>query len=123
MVIGISAFLLLGNLTDWQTLKLVVAASVLTFLGDVVMAISMEAVAPTKVDIGPGEKNLVTDMPSESATVISGFDTSPQGQVLVRGEIWRAIRATEDSGILSKGTSARVVDRKGLTLIISAKAS
>ena len=57
LVIGIAAFLLLGNLTDWQTLKLMIAVGLLVFAGDLIMAFTMEAVAPTKVHIGPGEKS------------------------------------------------------------------
>jgi membrane protein implicated in regulation of membrane protease activity len=93
------------------------------FLGDLAVALSMEAVAPTKVDIGPGEKTFVRDMPPERATVISGFDTSEHGQVSIRGESWQAVRALDDTGILSKGTAVHVVERRGLTLVVSAKAS
>ena len=119
MVVGISAFLLLGNLTDWQTLKLMIAVGLLVFAGDLIMAFTMEAVAPTKVHIGPGEKVLVTDNPGEDAIVVSGFEDSAQGRVAIRGETWRAIRAPEDTGHLSAGATVRVIDRDGLTLVIS----
>ena len=119
MVVGISAFLLLGNLTDWQTLKLMIAVGLLVFAGDLVMAFTMEAVAPTKVHIGPGEKVLATDKPREDAIVVSGFEDSSLGQVAIRGETWRAVRAPEDAGYLCVGATVRVVDRDGLTLVIS----
>ncbi len=120
---GVTIFLLFAVLTDWSTPKIILVVSILTLIGDLIVALSMEAVAPTKVNIGPGERNTNTDLPSEFATVISGFKNSPQGQVSVRGETWRAIRAPEDSGSLSEGSPVQVVDRNGLTLVISTKAS
>jgi len=123
MIVGVTVFLLFAVLTDWPTLKILLVVSILIFIGDLIVALSMEAVAPTKVNIGPGERKTKTDRPSEFATVISGFKNSPQGQVLVRGESWRAIRAPEDSGSLSEGSPVQIVDRNGLTLVISTKAS
>ena len=75
--------------------------------------------ARSKIDIGPGEKGLVGDRPSETTTVISGFDTSDRGQVSIRGETWQTVRAPDDSGSLPKGTAVQVVERKGLTLVVS----
>ena len=66
-----------------------------------------------------GEKQLVSDLPSEKATVVSGFDSAPDGHVSIRGEIWRASRAQGDSGALTTGMTVYVVDREGLTLIVS----
>ena len=123
VIVGVTVFLLFAVLTDWSTPKIILVVSVLTFIGDLTVALSIEAVAPTKVDIGPGERNTNTDVPSEFATVISGFNNSPQGQVSVRGETWRAIRAPDDSGSLSEGSPVQIVDRNGLTLVISTKAS
>jgi len=118
---GVTVFLLFAVLTDWPTPKIILVVAILTFIGDLIVALSMEAVAPTKVNIGLGERSTNTDLPSELATVISGFKNSPQGQVSVRGETWSAIRAPEDSGSLSEGSAVQVVDRNGLTLVISTK--
>jgi membrane protein implicated in regulation of membrane protease activity len=81
----------------------------------------MEAIAPTKVSIGPGEKHLDSDPASETATIMSGFDSISYGQVSVRGETWRAIRAPDDTGNLTTGMSVNVVDRDGLTLVVSTR--
>ena len=121
VVVGIAAFLLLGNLTDWQTLKLKIAVGLLVFAGDLIMAFAMEAVAPTKVSIGPGEKVLNSDMPTESAIVVAGFGASPEGRVEVRGETWQATCSAEETGSLEKGALVRVIDRKGLTLVVAAR--
>jgi len=118
---GGTAILLTSNFTDWGAMGLVSVAVVSTFLADLAIAASMEAIAPTKVSIGPGEKYLESDLASEKAIIMSGFDSVSHGQVSVRGETWRAIRAPEDTGTLTKGMSVNVVDRDGLTLVVSTR--
>ena len=119
VTVGGTTILFTSNLTDWSVMTLVAVAVVLTFLTDLAIAASMEAIAPTKVSIGPGEKHLDSDLASEKATVMSGFDGTPHGQVSVRGETWRAIRAPDDTGTLTTEMSVDVVDRDGLTLVVS----
>jgi membrane protein implicated in regulation of membrane protease activity len=121
VTVGGTTILLTSSLTDWGVMARVAVAVVSTFLADLAIAASMEAIAPTKVSIGPGEKHLDSDLASEKATVMSGFDSISYGQVLVRGETWRAIRAPGDTGILTTGMSVNVVDRDGLTLVITTK--
>jgi membrane protein implicated in regulation of membrane protease activity len=121
--ISIAAFALLHKLTDWGQPLIVVAAVLIGFVGDIVTALSMQAVAPTKVDIGPGEKSFSADSPSERAVVVSGFDDSGDGKVSIRGETWRAVHLSDISGPLTKGTTVEVVGRTGLTLEIRGKAS
>lgn len=120
VIVGGTTFLLARHFTDLNVLSLVGVAAVSALVADLAIAVAMEAIAPTKVHIGPGEKVLDSELPSEQATIIAGFDFSPHGQVSVRGEIWRAVRAPGDTGVLSKGLVVSVVDRNGLTLVVSA---
>ena len=121
VTVGGTTILFAGHFTDWGVFALVAVAVVSTFLADLAIAASMEAIAPTKVNIGPGEKVLDSDLPSEKATIMSGFDSISHGQVSVRGETWRAIRAPDDNGTLSTGMAVNVVDRNGLTLVVSTR--
>jgi membrane-bound ClpP family serine protease len=119
VVTGTLALLGLLYFTDWSISKVVVASGFFVLLGDLTLALTMEKVAPTKIAVGPGERYFHTDRSSDKAIVLSGFDTSPNGQVSVRGETWRAVRAPGDDGILSKGMAVHVVERDGLTLVIA----
>jgi len=120
VTVGGSLLLLTSLFTDWSLFARLAIAILATALADLTIAASMEAVAPTRVHIGPGEKQLVSDRASEKATIVSGFDAAPHGQVSIRGETWRAVRAPGDTGKLTTGMSVSVVDRDGLTLIVSA---
>jgi membrane protein implicated in regulation of membrane protease activity len=88
-----------------------------SLLGDVVTAVSMEAVAPTRLMIGPGDRRLNDDLPSELALVVSEFDDAGVGQVRIRGETWRA-KSTDSEFRPARGSRVRVVNRDGLTLIV-----
>lgn len=123
VLVGGTTFLLARRFTDFDVLSLVGVAAVSAFVADLAIAVAMEAIAPTRVAIGPGEKALNSELPSERATIITGFDSSPHGQVSVRGETWRAVRAPGDTGVLSTGMVVRVVDRNGLTLVVSARSA
>lgn len=119
VVTGSLAFLALLFLTDWSLPKIVVASGFFVLLGDLTLALAMEKVAPTRIAVGPGERYLHTERSSDKATVLSGFDSSPQGQVSVRGETWQAVRAPGDEGNLAEGMSVQVVERDGLTLVVT----
>lgn len=119
ITVGGTSILLTGLLTDWGVFTILAVAAVATALADLAIAAWMESIAPTRVHIGPGEKRLVSDLPSEKAIVIAGFASEPHGQVLIRGETWRAVRAPGDTGPLAMGMTVSVVDREGLTLIVS----
>ncbi len=121
LTVGGTSFLLISILLDWSLFTRIAVAAVATAIADLAIAASMEATAPTRVQIGPGERHLDSDLPSEKAIVLSGFDSLPHGQVSIRGETWRAIRAPEDTGSLTAGMRVSVVDRTGLTLIVSSK--
>ena len=119
VVVGVPTFFLVGHFMGLELPAQVAVAMIVTFAVDFAIAASMEAVAPTRLNIGPGEKVLKSDIPAEQATVISGFGASPQGKVSVRGETWLATRQAGDSGVLSAGMRVFVVDRNGLELIVS----
>lgn len=119
VLVGGTTFLLVRHFTDLTLLQLVAVAMIAAFLADVGIAAAMQAIAPSWVNIGPGEKVLKSDRPSEQATILSGFGYSPEGHVSVRGETWRAVRAPDDTGAISAGMVVSVVDRYGLTLVVS----
>jgi membrane protein implicated in regulation of membrane protease activity len=121
IVVGVPAFLIAGFLTDWGVWERALAGLIAMLAADLAIAVSMEVVAPTRLDIGPGEKVLGSDPPAEEATIIGGFGGSSKGQVFVRGETWMATCVPEDSGVLSKGMRVRVVHRDGLNLMVSPK--
>lgn len=120
VTVGGSTILLTTLFTDWGVFARIAVAALATGAADLAIAALMEAVAPTRISIGPGEKHLVSDTAAEKAVIVSGFDSAPHGQVSIRGEIWRAVRAPGESGPLEAGMAVSVVDREGLTLIVSA---
>lgn len=120
VVVGGTTFLLAGYLTEWGVAERIAAALVLTLAADIAVAASIQVFAPTRVNIGPGERALISELPSETARVIAGFDSSSNGRVSVRGETWQATRAPGDVVRLTAGMEVNVVARDGLTLVVSA---
>ena len=120
MIVGGTTFLLAGHFTDWGSLERSVAALVLALAADLAIASLVQVLAPTKVKIGPGDRALDSDLLSETARVIGGFESSPDGQVSVRGETWRATRVPDDAIRLTTGMDVHIVAREGLTLIVTA---
>ncbi len=116
-------YLLLGELTDWPPGLRVVAVLALTVVVDFTTAKWMESVAPTRIDIGPGEKALVSDHSFEIGRVVSGFDDRRSGMVLIRGEVWRARQGDDDYEALDIGSPVRIIERSGLTLVVTYAAS
>lgn len=119
VVVGGTTFLIAGLLTDWGILERVAVALILTSVADLAIAARIQSVAPTKVHIGPGEMGLNSELPSETAKIIGGFDASPYGRVSVRGETWLATRVPDDTVSLTIGMDVNVVARDGLTLVVS----
>ncbi|MDH3728053.1 MAG: NfeD family protein [Myxococcales bacterium] len=120
LVIGAAVFLVLRYWTALALEQLILYWLIITFVGDVITAISMEAVAPTRVTIGPGDRQFDADHLAEVAVVVVGFDDAGQGRVRIRGETWRARQAETDRVSLQSGTEVRVVARDGLTLVVAA---
>jgi membrane protein implicated in regulation of membrane protease activity len=116
--IGAAAFLLLRDRVLDPT-DLILYCLGISFLGDVVTALSMEAVVPTRVTIGPGDRQLRDDLPTELALVLSEFDGAGVGRVRIRGETWQA-RGSSAGFRPTMGSRVRVINRDGLTLIVSA---
>ena len=120
MIVGGTTFLLAGHFTDWGSLERIVAALVLALAADLAIALLVQLLAPTKVRIGPGDRALDSDLLSETARVIGGFESSSYGHVSVRGETWRATRVPDDAIRLTTGMDVHVIARDGLTLVVSA---
>ena len=118
VAIGVAAFFLLRS-RDLHPTELILYCLGISFLADVVTAISMEAIVPTRVTIGPGDRQLRDDLPTELALVVSEFDGAGAGQVRIRGETWQA-RSSSIGFRPTMGSRVRVVNRDGLTLIVSA---
>ena len=91
----------------------------ISVIGDLLMALSFEAIAPEKITLGPGERYKRTDDLKEKASVVSGFSSSSEGKVRVRGELWSARHYVGREISLYSGQMVRVIDREGLVLLIS----
>ena len=120
LIVGVTTFLLAGYFTDWGLTERAATAFALALAADLAVAALIQVFAPTKVNIGPGERALVSELPSETARVVGGFESSAQGRVSVRGETWQAMRVPDDAIRLTAGMDVNVVARDGLTLIVSA---
>ena len=88
-------------------------------LGDVLLALSLELVSPTRVTLRPGERRTVNCEFEEPAEILSGFENSTAGRVRIGGESWNARAADGETYQLRAGSSVRVIGRDGLTLLIS----
>ena len=86
----------------------VLVAMALVLAGDIVTALLMEHLAPTRITVEPGEG------PALRGEVLSGFEAEPVGVVQIRGERWQARLAGQ--GPLCAGDRVKVVGRDGLTL-------
>jgi len=118
-VIGVGAIFLLYALTNLGFVSILAVGVALIFLGDLLLAVYMEAVAPTRVSVGPGEKLRNSDVLAEEATVVADFDDAGRGRVSIRGETWRAMQSSEAQESLTQGARVRVVRRDGLILIVT----
>ena len=113
--------MLASKFTDWGVMALVAVAVVSTFLADLAIAASMETIAPTKVSIGPG-KSIWTPIwrlkKLPSCLVSTQSHTAKFRYEVKHGELFerRMIPVT-----LTTGMSVNVVDRDGLTLVVSTR--
>lgn len=118
VVTGGGSFALLILLTEIPIETVVAVSVVLILAGDVVLAKLMEAAAPTRVTLGPGDRWRKTERPGELGVVICNFEDR-HGSVSIRGERWRARQAAECRGRLRAGAAVRVLEREGLTLVVA----
>ena len=116
-VISFAGLYYFGIFDDLYTL--VIAAIVISITGDIVVAYSFEAIAPSEISLAPGERARHDEEVSAAGVVESGFSASAEGRVLVRGELWRARHHEERSVTLDQGDEIRIVGRDGLTLLIT----
>ena len=110
---------MLSLLTDWPTLTVVKASVTLIVAGDIVLGLLMEAVSPTHVKVGPGERLRSTDLPQEIGKVVDDFDGG-RGRIAIRGEMWLARQPASSKQQLKAGTGVRVLGRESLTLVVAA---
>ncbi len=121
IVTGGGSFLLLKLFTEWPTELVLKTSVVLVVLGDLTLALMMEAVSPTRIKVGPGDRLHDDDLPTDRALVLGDF-VDGQGRVSVRGESWLARQAGETATPLTAGAIVHVVEREGLTLVVTEKA-
>lgn len=115
--VTVGAMYLLGVFSD--PLILLVVFLVGSVAGDIILAVAFEAVAPSQVTLGPGDRANRGDEVAELGTVVSGFEASPVGKVRIRGEIWMARCRRNSLLTLDCGARVRILEREGLTLLIS----
>ena len=92
-------------------------------LGDLVLALGLEAVAPTRVTVGPGERLRSNSPLRDRAKVVSEFSADGVGKVSVRGEIWSARCISLEEANLSPGQEVGIAGRDGLKLLIDISAN
>ncbi len=120
VVTGGVSFVLLTLLTALPIEKVLVISALSILIGDIVLALAMEAIAPTHVKVGPGDRRLDAELPSEPAFALTDFDEFGHGQVLARGETWQARQSDDYSGRIAAGDRVQIVCREALTLIVRA---
>jgi membrane protein implicated in regulation of membrane protease activity len=117
LVTGGGSFLLINALTDLPTETVIKISVVMILVGDLVLALWMQAVSPTRILVGPGDRRMKDDSTDEIGIVIADFK-SGSGNVSVRGESWRAVQAAECEHSLLAESRVRVLERRGLTLVV-----
>ena len=119
LVTGGGSFVLLTLLTELPTETVLTISLMVIVAGDIVLALFMEAVSPTHITLGPGERQRKSELPTELGVVLSDFGER-HGQVSIRGERWRARQAAACGRQLRTGAAVRVLERDGLTLVVAA---
>jgi len=113
-IVGTLIFLLLdsGGINGMLIFCIVVAAC------DIIVALGMEAIAPAKVILGPGDRTENNSPVRERARILSEIAQNGACKVQVRGETWDARCNGHSSKTVSTGEEVKIVGREGLTLII-----
>ena len=119
ILVGGTTYYLLGQFVAWNIGERFIVAAIFTIAADLAIAAWIEAMAPTRILFGPGEKTGLADANSEVGVVTSGFNGKPNGRVRVRGESWPAVALNDDSSKLTNGVTVRIVDRIGLNLVVT----
>ncbi len=119
VVTGGGTFLLLMLLTDLSVERALKISVALVLIGDVILAIIMQAISPTHVKLGPGERWHDEESPKDVGVVKTRFENG-RGKISIRGETWHARQGEESEEELEIGASVRVIEREGLTLVVAA---
>lgn len=91
---------------------------VVTLIGDLVVALCYEAIAPTRVVVTAGERERKDDLSREIGVVFDDFENSLIGRVRVRGEVWRARHVAGSECRPRRGDQVRILARDGLILLV-----
>lgn len=118
-VTGGGTFLLLILLTDLPVETALKISVALVLVGDIALAIIMQAISPTHVKLGPGERWHDDESPRDRGIVRTRFEDG-KGKVSIRGEIWQARLEDSSAEPLDVGERVRVIEREGLTLVVAA---
>ena len=94
-------------------------ALAVTLLGDLVVALCYEAIAPTRVVVTAGERERKDDLSREIAVAFDGFEDSLVGRVRVRGELWRARHVVDGESPPRRGDRVHILAREGLVLLVA----
>lgn len=117
VVTGGGTFASLTLFTDLSLQTIIISSVTLILMGDIALALMMEAFSPTRITVGPGESRLKHDVPMETGTVIKTFENG-RGAIAIRGEHWRAHQSKSCRKVLETGSTVCVVERDGLTLFV-----
>ncbi len=118
-VTGGGTFVLLLLLTDFSVATVLKISVALVLIGDFVLAIIMQTISPTRVEIGPGERWHTGELPKDIGVVKKRFENG-RGRVTIRGETWNARQTADTDMQLEVGEAVRIVEREGLTLVVEA---
>ncbi len=94
-----------------------------TMIGDLVVALCYEAIAPTRVVVTAGERDSKHDLSREIGVAFDGFEESMLGRVRVRGELWLARHVEDDEARPRRGDQVRIMARNGLILLVKVASS
>ncbi len=119
VVTGGSSFALLTLLTGLPVATAIAGSVAMIVIGDIALAFIMERLSPTRVFLGPGDRRNRNDLPKEIGKVIGDFENG-LGDISIRGEQWRARQVAGCKQRLEAGSPVRVLERQGLTLVVTA---
>jgi len=118
-VMGGGSFVLITVLTDLPIATVIKISLALILIGDLILAFIMQAVSPTRVAVGPGDRHTKYELPKELGTVIADFEDG-RGSISIRGERWHARQTSDCNGRLTTGDLVRILEREGLMLVVAA---
>ncbi|MCC5886056.1 MAG: hypothetical protein JJT88_06430 [Gammaproteobacteria bacterium] len=105
-------------LGGWKGPPLLFGVLAVTLLGDLVVALCFEALAPTRVVVTAGERDGRDDLSREIGVAFDGFEGSLLGRVRVRGELWRARHVADGEASPRRGDQVHILARDGLMLLV-----